>query len=98
MQLVHQCLHNTPNQRPSAEELLHQLEAVRAQTEGPYGQSMRVIVDTEKVRVLREKDAEIGRLRQQVQQLQVSSVWDMDILFIFKVYTQSIRSISKLRQ
>ena len=55
-------------------------------------------MDTEKVRVLREKDAEIGRLQQQVQQLQVSSVWDMDILFILKVYTQSIRSISKLRQ
>ena len=80
VRLVHQCLHNTPNQRPSAEELLHQLEAVRAQTEGPYGQSMRVIVDTEKVRVLREKDAEIGRLQQQVQQLQVGSVWDVDIV------------------
>ena len=76
VQLVHQCLHNTPNKRPSAEELLHQLEAVRAQTEGPYGQSMRVIVDIEKVRLLTEKDAEIGHLRQQVQQLQVSSFSD----------------------
>ena len=77
VRLVHQCLHNTPNQRPSAEELLHQLEAVRAQTEGPYGQNMRVIVDTEKVRVLREKDAEIGRLQQQVRQLQVGSMWNI---------------------
>ena len=79
MRLIHQCLHNIPNQRPSAEEVLQHLEAVRPQIEGPYGQSMRVIVDMEKVRVLRGKDAEIERLRQQVQQLQVSSVWNIDI-------------------
>ena len=35
MQLVYQCLHNEPAQRPSAEELLQQLEAVRPQ--GAYG-------------------------------------------------------------
>ena len=52
VQLVHQCLCNTPARRPSAEELLHQLEAVRAQIEGPFDQIVRV--DMEKVRVLRE--------------------------------------------
>jgi len=72
--LVHQCLRNIPNQRPSAEEVLQQLEAVRAQIEGPYGQSMRVIVDMEKVRVLRGKDAENERLQQQVQRLEVGGV------------------------
>ena len=77
VQLVHQCLHNTPARRPSAEELLHQLEAVRTEIEGPYGQSMRVFVDIGKVRLLTEKDAEIGHLRQQLQQLQVGSVWDI---------------------
>ena len=87
MRLVHQCLHNTPNQRPSAEELLQQLEAVRAQIEGPYGQSVRVIVDMEKVRVLRGKDAEIERLRQQVRQLQVS-VWNLYkcVYIVFTLY------------
>ena len=83
VRLVHQCLRNTPNQRPSAEELLQQLEAVRAQTEGPYGQSVRVIVDMEKVRVLREKDAEIERLRQQVRQLQVSVWIYVDVYTVF---------------
>ena len=74
VQLVHHCLHNTPARRPSAEELLHQLEAVRAQIEGPYGQIVNVNLDMKKVRVLREKDAEIGRLQQQVQQLEVGWV------------------------
>ena len=71
VQLVHQCLRNTPARRPSAEELLHQLEAVRAQIEGPYGQIVKVNLDMEKVRVLREKDTEIRGLQQQMQRLEV---------------------------
>ena len=73
VQLVHQCLRNTPARRPSAEELLQQLEAVRAQIEGPYGQIVKV--DMEKVRALREKDTEIRRLQQQMHQLEVGSMW-----------------------
>ena len=75
VQVVHQCLHNIPDQRPSAEEVLQQLEAVRAQTEGPYGQLVNVNLDLKKLRVLREKDAEIGCLQQQKQQLQVGWVY-----------------------
>ena len=71
MQLVHQCLHNAPDQRPSAEELLQQLEAVRAQVEGAYGQLVKV--DMEKVRLLREKNREIRQLQQQIHQLEVGS-------------------------
>ena len=73
MQMVHQCLRNTPARRPSAEELLQQLEAVRAQIEGQYGQLVKV--DMEKVRILREKDAEMRRLQQQMQQLEVGCVY-----------------------
>ena len=75
VQLVHQCLHNTPARRPSAEELLQLLEGMRAQIEGPYGQLVNVNLDMKKVRVLREKDTEIGRLQQQVQQLEVGWVY-----------------------
>jgi len=71
VQLVHQCLHNVPDQRPSAEELLQQLEAVRAQVEGTYGQLVKV--DMEKVRLLREKNREIRQLQQQIHQLEVGS-------------------------
>jgi len=69
VQLVCQCLHNIPDQRPPAGELLQQLEAAKAQVEGPYGQIVKV--DLEKVRVLREKDTQIRRLQQQVQQVEV---------------------------
>ena len=40
-QLVCQCLHNGPAQRPSAEELLQQLEAVRPLVEGASGHIIR---------------------------------------------------------
>ena len=43
LELVCQCLHNTPAQRPSAEELLEQLEATRSQIKGTHGsQQMKV--------------------------------------------------------
>ena len=72
VQLVHRCLHNTPARRPSAEELLQQLETARSQIEGgPYGQI--VYVNMEKVRALKEKDTEIRRLQQQLHQLEVGS-------------------------
>ena len=77
VQLVHQCLRNTPAQQPSAEELLQQLEAVRTQVErGPYGQIVSVNMEKLKaVRTLREKDTEIGHLQQQMKELEVGSVW-----------------------
>ena len=76
VQLVHRCLHNTPARRFSAEELLQQLEAVRAQIEGPYGQIVSVNMEKLRmVRALREKDTEIGHLQQQMQEMEVGSVW-----------------------
>ena len=65
--LVHQCLHNTPTRRPSAEELLQQLEAVRGQIEGPYGNQLKKmdIAKVEMMKALRE----IENLQEQVQQL-----------------------------
>ena len=72
MQLVCQCLYNIPARRPTAKDLLQQLQAVKAQIEGPYGQIVKV--DMEKVKVLREKNTEIRRLQQQMQQLEVGSV------------------------
>ncbi len=36
VQLVTQCLHNDPGQRPSAKEVLSQLETLRAQIQDPY--------------------------------------------------------------
>ena len=69
-QLVCQCLHNTPAQRPSAEELLQQLRAVRPQIKGKFTKlqvAMMSVLEEE----VGEKDGEIERLRHDLQQVQV---------------------------
>ena len=68
VQLIHQCLRNTPARRPSAEELLQQLEAVRAQIEGPYGSHLKKL-DVVKVAMMKAFK-EIESLQEQVQQLE----------------------------
>ena len=69
VQLVHQCLHNTPSRRPSAAELLPRLEAVGAEIEGPYGSQLKK-VDVVKVGMMKAL-REIGNLQEQMQQLEV---------------------------
>ena len=82
LELVCQCLHNTPAQRPSAEELLQQLNAVRPQIERAYGRQ-EVKVEMAKLQVtmmsalrtreteVGEKDREIEHLQHDLQQVQV---------------------------
>ena len=74
VQLVQQCLHNIPDRRPSAGDILQQLEAAKTQIEGPYGQIVKVNLDLEKVRALREKDPQIRHLQQQIQQMEVGGM------------------------
>ena len=50
--LVKQCLDDDPSERPTAQELLQQLENVRAQIEAPYQHLNKL----EAMRALREKD------------------------------------------
>ena len=83
LQLVCQCLHNEPAQRPSAEELLQQLKATRLQIERAYGSKQQVKVEMAKLQEVMmsvfnlretevgEKDGEIEQLRHDPQQVQV---------------------------
>ena len=80
LQLVCQCLHNTPAERPSSEELLQQLEAVRPQVKERHGRQ-QVKVEMAKLQVtvmsvleaeVGEKDGEIERLQHDLQQLYTS--------------------------
>ena len=69
-QLVCQCLHNTPAQRPSAEELLQQLGAVRPKIKGKFTKlqvAMMSVLEEE----VGEKDGEIERLRHDLQHVRV---------------------------
>ena len=79
LQLVCQCLHNTPDQRPSVEELLQQLEAVRPQIKGTHGRQ-QVKVEMARLQVtmmsvleaeVGEKDGEIEGLQHDLQDIQV---------------------------
>ena len=85
-QLLRQCLHNTPAQRPSAEELLQQLQAVRPQIDRIYDMQhvklemarlqviMMSVFRTNKTE-LEEKDGEIRHLQHDLQQVKVSALW-----------------------
>ena len=53
VQLVKQCLHNDPRQRPSTDELLATLQRMKVEVEGEYG-GIQIRLDLEKVRLTKE--------------------------------------------
>ncbi len=72
MQLVERCLDNDPEYRPSAVDVLQQLEAV--EVEDPY----QHLTKLDMIRLLQQRadpqrEEEIQRLQTQVQQMQVMS-------------------------
>ena len=71
IQLVKQCLHNVPNQRPSTDELLATLQRMKVEVEGEYGGSP-IKLDMVRVRLAKEVKSNEQRIRELTQQ-QVSS-------------------------
>jgi len=72
VQLVKQCLHNAPQERPSTDEVLARLQKMKVEVEGEYGGSP-IRLDMVRVRLAKEgkmKDRRIEELTQQ----QVQSV------------------------
>ena len=61
VQLIRRCLHNDNNLRPTSEELLTTLEALRADIEGSYGDIARAdaIGQLVMTRVLKKRDLEL---------------------------------------
>ena len=83
MQLVCQCLHNTPAQRPSAEDLLQQLGTVRPQIDRTYG-SQQVKVEMARLQVAmmsvlrtRETTSEIEQTLRVRKWRYYSTVWSI---------------------
>lgn len=67
-QLIAQSLHNIPDQRPTAEDLLVALQRMKEEVDGEYG-GRAIKVDMEKVKLTREvkvKERRIKELEQQV--------------------------------
>jgi len=97
VQLVHQCLLNNPAQRPSAEELLQQLNETRAraQIELPYGSyhfkvqsAMMNVIETK----MGEKDHEIEHLQRELHQLQVIDALAPSVILAFNFGTSVLLS------
>ena len=53
VELVKQCLHNDPRERPSTEELLTRLQRMRVEVEGNYGGGV-VKLDMARVRLAKK--------------------------------------------
>ena len=105
VQLVHQCLSNNPARRPSAEELLQRLEAVRAQIGRSHGSydlkvlqlAMMSVVETK----MGEKDREIEHLQQELHRLQVALAWgraSRSAILCFNVVEVKISTCINLRE
>ncbi len=75
VQLVTQCLHNDPRQRPSARQVLSQLEGMRAHIEDPYQDMSKL----ELIQVLRAREGGGGGgvLQAQVALLEVWHDWNL---------------------
>ncbi len=52
VQLVKQCLHNVPRERPSTEALLTRLQGMRVEVEGKYGSPIKL--DMVRLRLAKE--------------------------------------------
>ena len=67
VQLVKQCLHNAPTQRPATDEVLDRLQRMKVEVEGEYGENVAKL-DYGRLRLAKEmkmKDRRIEELTQQ---------------------------------
>ncbi len=64
VQLVKQCLHNVPDQRPSTEQLLTRLQGMRVEVEGEYGGGA-LKVDLMKAKLTKEVKVKHRRIEEQ---------------------------------
>jgi hypothetical protein len=53
VQLVKQCLHNAPHERPNADDLLARLQRMKAEVEGEYGGDV-VKVDIKRIKLAKK--------------------------------------------
>ena len=65
VQLVKQCLHNEPGQRPSTDALLVSLQRIRLEVEGEYGRDV-VQVDLVQVKLAKELMSKDKKIQEQV--------------------------------
>ena len=68
VQLVKECLHNVPNERPTTDDLLARLQRMREEVEGGCGgfaMNLDIIVQVRLAKEVKIKDRRIEELTQQ---------------------------------
>ena len=70
IEMVKQCLHNDPSERPRTEELLTRLQGIRVEVEGQYGGDT-IHLDLSKVKMAKE----LQKKERQIEELTQHQVW-----------------------
>ena len=86
VQLVKECLHNVPNERPTTDDLLARLQRMREEVEGEYGGPVKL--DMVRVRLAKEVKILNRRIEELTQQQVVIHV----------VYIDNIMKLSSYRK
>ncbi len=68
VEVVKQCLHNDPHERPSTEELLTELQGMRMEVEGRYVDSHPIKLDMVRVRLAKQVKEKVRRMEELTQQ------------------------------
>ena len=80
LQLIKDCLHNTPSRRPTAEEIVTILEGMKERVDGPFGDvaradAVRQVVTTRTLAktqtVIREQVGDLAARDEEIRQLQL---------------------------
>ena len=101
IQLIKDCLHNSPPQRPTAEQLVTVLEGMKSVMEGCYGDLAMIdaVRHVKTMKVMKQnsdellvKDEEIHHLQQQLEvSLVVGACRDIYLIYIF--YKRRMRTV-----
>ena len=93
-QMVKQCLQNAPSRRPTAEQLVTELQEVRASIEGPCGSAVaradavRQVIMTKEIlgreAEVREKTSDLTAKDVEIQQLQQAQVRGSNVCVLFR--------------
>ena len=67
VQLVKQCLHNAPTQRPATDEVLDRLQRMKVEVEGEYGENVAKL-DYGRLRLAKEMKMKDRRMEELTQQ------------------------------
>ena len=95
-QLIAQALHNSPDQRPTAEDLLIALQQMKEEVDGQYG-GRAIKLDMEKVKLTKEVKMKDGRIQELEQQVHMHGIQGIFSILIHVFILQEIRMVEEIK-